>query len=332
MRGLHLLTLMSLVLSAPAALAQAQPRTLAAEAGSPWTHRLTKMVLPATVAGLTRGEIEDATAAELDVTAQYHDQTRDLLVLVYIYKPGISDVAIWFDRAALAMRTSPGHGLEGVTLPAPVPFARPGAPTAAGLRLVMDVPGPGFKSTALAIAPVGEWLVKVHMGSRSLDRAALEAKLDAIMAALGWPAEAGAPRAAAAILPCPTPLKTKQAKFVRDDMASVLINAVSFSIEREGPPPIYCREPGLATDFGVYRPNGDHDSYVVTLNDAGVALSVGPSLGGLLGGSNRKTYSLSLLDHGSASVMPSFNRLPPPAQAVSVAEGKPQMISTTPPR
>lgn len=332
MGALRLLIVMSLGLAAQAAFAQPAPRTLAAEAGAPWTHKLTGLVLPARAAGLTRGDLNDSTAAELDVTAEYDDPARDMLLLVYVYKPGIPDVAIWFDEAASAMRTSPGHGLEGATLPAPVPFARPGARTPAGLRLVMDVPGPGFKSTALAIAPIGDWLVKVHMGSRSLDRAALEAKLDAVLAALGWPAEAGTARAAAAILPCPTPLKTKQAKIVRDDMAAVLINAVSFSIKREGPPPVYCREPGLPSELGIYRANGDDDSYVVALNDAGTALSVGPSLGGLLGGNSRKTYSLSLLENGSASVLPSFNRLPPPAQAVSVAQGSSPMISATPPR
>jgi hypothetical protein len=289
------------------------------------------MVLPATAAGLTRGEISDSTAAELDVSAQYHDQARDMLLLVYIYKPGIQDVAIWFDKAASAMRTSPGHGLETATLPAPIPFARPGAGTRAGLRLVMDVPGPGFKSTALAIAPVGDWLVKVHMGSRSLDRAALEAKLDAILASLGWPAEASAPHAAAAILPCPRPLKTKQAKIARDDLGDVLVNAVSFSIEREGPPPVYCREPGLPPELGVYRPNGDDNSYVVALNDAGLALSVAPSLSALLGGDGKK-YSVTRLNHGSAEVLPSFNRLPPPLQAVSVAQSSSAMVSTTGPR
>jgi hypothetical protein len=329
MRLLHLTIALGLTFGAMAgrpAFAQPQPRIIPAESGTPWVHTPTKLVLPAAAAGLTRGEIGDTTASELDVSAQYQDQASDLLVLVYVYRPGIPDVGIWFEQAASAMGTSPGHGMEGAILPAPTPFARPGAGTPSGLRLSMDVPGPGFKSTALAVAPLGNWLVKVHMSSRSLDGAALGRKMDAVLAALGWPAEAGAPRAAAPMLPCPAPLKTRQAKIARDDMADVLMNAVSSSIEREGPPPVYCREPGVSGGLAVYRPDGDDNSYIVALDDAGLALSVAPSLSALLGGSHGKKYSLTRLQHGGADVLPSFTRLPPPEQAVSVAQGSSPMM------
>jgi len=332
MRALRLLIVMSLGLAAHSAIAQPAPRTIAADSGSGWTHKLTKLSLPPTAAGLTRNEILDLTAEELDLAATYADPAGDLVTTIYVYQPGVQDVAIWFDRATWAIQASPQYGLGGIALPAPTAFAPPRTGAAGGLRLALDLPGTELKSTAVAIAPIGAWLVKVRMSSRKLDKAALDSRLDSLLAALGWPAESGTARAAVAILPCPTPLKTKQAKIVRDDMAAVLINAVSFSMQREGPPPLYCREPGLPPEFGVYRANGDKDSYVVTLNDAGAALSVGPSLGGLLGGNSRKTYSLSRLDHGSAAVLPSFNRLPPPAQAVSVAQGSAPMISATPPR
>jgi hypothetical protein len=333
MRILHLLIVLGLGFAAQAAFAQPQLRTIAAEAGAPWTHKVTKMILPATAAGLTRGEIEDLTADERDLIAQYRDPGGDLVASVYIYQPGVADVAIWFDRAVWAIQATPRYGLNGGAVPSPSPFARPGAGAPSGLRLSLDLPGPELKSTAVAIAPLGEFLVKIRLSSHSLDGAALDAKMGAVMEALGWPAESGTPHTAAAMAPCTTPLKTKQAKIVHDDMGQVLMNSVAFiSMEREGPPPVYCREPGLAPDLAVYRADGDGNSYVVALNDAGLALSLGPalSLDALLGGGGPgKKYSMVRLNHGATEVFPSFNRLPPPAQAVSVAQGGSPTIMTT---
>ncbi len=333
MRGLHLLTLMGLVLAAPAAFAQPQPRTLAAEAGSPWTHKLTRIVLPATAAGLVRGEVSDLTAEELDVVADYRDPDGDLITTVYVYRTGLPEVAIWFDRAVWAIQAQPQYRLNGAPLPAPRPFARPGSGAVGGLRVAADLPGPDLRSTALAIAPAGDWLVKVRMTSRKLDRAALDSKLDSLLSALGWPAEAKAPHAAAVILPCPVPLKVKQARIVRDEMSQMIMNSVvGISMEREGPPPVYCREPGLPPEFGVYRANADDKSYVIALGDSGIALSVGAafSLDSLMGGGGSgKSFSMTRLDRNGTSVMPSFNRLPPPQQALSVALSSSPTISTT---
>jgi hypothetical protein len=332
MRALRPLLIMGLALVAQAASAQQQPRLVTASASAPWKHGLTNLVLPAEAAGLVRGEIRDSTAGELDVFTPYVDPARETLAMVYVYRTGVPDVAIWFDRAAWGMRSAPGHGLNDAAVPPPSPFARPGASAPSGLRLAMDVPGPGFKSTALAIAPLGSWLVKVQMSSMRLSGAELDAKLDAVLAALGWPAEIGTPRAAAAILPCTGPLSTKQARVVRDDMTQMLMNSVAgAALEGDGPPPVYCREPGLPPELGVYRADASANAYVVAMNDSGIALSVGPalSLDALMGVGRSKRYSMVMLQRNGTSVLPSFNRLPPPAQAISVARGSTPTLSTT---
>ncbi|MGZ8998117.1 MAG: hypothetical protein ACXW2T_04580 [Allosphingosinicella sp.] len=332
MGALRLLTFMALALAAPAAFAQPQPRTLVTDAGAPWTHKLTRIVLPATAAGLTRSEVRDGTSEELDVVADYRDPEGDLITTVYVYRTGLPVAAIWFDRAAWAIQSLPQYGLNGAPLPAATPFARPGARAASGLRMAADLPGPELRSTAVAIAPTGDWLVKVRMTSHKLDRAGLDSKLDSLLSALGWPAEPKATYAAAPILPCPRPLKTKQARIVRDDMTQMLMNSViGISMEREGAPPVYCREPGLPPELGVYRAGADEKSYVIALGDSGLALSVGGalSLDALMGGSSSKSFSMTRLDRNGTSVLPSFNRLPPPQQALSVALGSSPMISTT---
>jgi hypothetical protein len=102
-------------------------------------------------------------------------------------------------------------------------------------------------------------------------------------------------------------------------------------MEREGPPPVYCREPGLPAELGVYRANAYDKAYVIALGDSGIALSVGSafSLDALMGGGRSKSFSMTRLDRNGTSVMPSFNRLPPPQQALSVALSSSPMISTT---
>lgn len=332
MRLLHLLVALGVGLTAQVAAAQRELRPIQAAAGSSWTHAQSKLVLPASAAGLSRGKIGDAGEEQLDVVADYSDHANGLVATVFVYRTGLPDAAIWFDRAVWAIQVTPAYGLNGAAVPAPTPFAPSGSGTATGLRTSIDLPGPSPRSTAVAIAPLGHWMVKVRLSSKTLDAAALGSKMSEVLSALGWPAEAGSGRAAAAILDCSRPLKTKKAKIVPQDMGQMLINAVSdAAIEREGPPPVYCREPGIPVSLGVFRADGDDKSYVFTLDDAGNAVSVSPALdfGSLLGGSGGKSWSMVRLDRNGTSVLPSFNRLPPPEQAVSVALGSTPVISTT---
>ena len=82
----------------------------------------------------------------------------------------------------------------------------------------------------------------------------------------------------------------------------------------------YCREPGASEAFAVYRPGGAKDSYIIALRDAGFALSLAPALivEGLTSGGGEAQWSMTLLGRAGAAVLPSFDRLPPPEQAVDV--------------
>jgi hypothetical protein len=329
---LRLLIALGLAAAAQAAVAQRELRTIDAPAGSDWTHAQSRLVLPASAAGLPRGKIGDATTEQLDVVADYSDQSTGMTATVYVYRTGLPDAAIWFDRAVWAIQATPVYGLNGAALPAPSTFSASGSGRAIGLRQSMALTAPNLRSTALAVAPIGKWMVKVRLSSSSLDAAALDSKLSEVLSALGWPAEAGTGPAIAPVLDCARPLKTKKAKIVPQDMGQMLMAAVSDgAMERDGPAPVYCREPGLPASFGVYRADGSESSYVFTLDDAGNAMSVFPALdlGSLLGGSGGKSWSMVRLDRNGTSVFPSFNRLPPPEQAASVALGSSPTLSTT---
>jgi hypothetical protein len=316
-----------LILTGAASAAPTESRVLEVPSSASWQHAGSGLVLPSRVAGLGRGPIADRTAEEQDVSAAYEGE-EGLFTTVYIYQTPLPDVAIWTDRALAAIMLRPDFGADPAASPAPIPFQRPGASSANGLRVSLPLVAPGRTSTALAIAPIGDWLVKIRMTSTQLDPGALHSRLTTFIAGLRWPAEAKPLPAATAMSPCADSLALKKAKVVGSDMATALMGLVMSSefAKAEGAEPIavrYCREPGPLKTYGVYRPNGVRDSYVIAVGDSGSALRVASelTLDGLESGRAAKRVGMTLLERNSASSLPSFNRLPPPEQALEVAFG-----------
>lgn len=315
-----------LLLAVPdaASAQQAQPRTLSVPANASWQHAETGMILPSRSAGLAREDIRDTTDAELDVIASYQNRDEGITATVYLYRTMTPDAALWFDRALTAIALRPEYRLEGAPR-VPAGFTRPGGSTASGLRAALSSGAPDLSGTAVAIAPLGGWLVKIRLSAARLDRAAIDDLLTRFIQGLRWPAETRAERVAVPIAPCPTPLRLRQARVVRDDGAQVLLNLLAGAVvarNDHGPPPVYCREPGATLEYGVYRANVSTEAYLIAVSDAGIALSVGQALriDGLSGGGGGR-YSMMLEGRGTTSALPSFNRLPPPRQAMAVAFG-----------
>ncbi|HEX8261301.1 MAG TPA: hypothetical protein VF547_00335 [Allosphingosinicella sp.] len=332
----------ALVLAAAPAASQPQPRVLEVPATKSWQHAATGMILPPTAAGLSRGSLVDRTAAEQDVSADYGGEDG-LTTSVYIFQTPLPDPALWADRAFAAILLRPEFGLDpAAPAAAAAPYRRPGAAAAGGIRATFKLDGSGLTATALAVVPLQGWLVKVRMTSARLDPAALDARMTAFLEALRWPAEAKPAPAAAPVVPCRDSLAFKKAKIVPNDMGNALMDAISGTVEldqvEEGKadPVVYCREPGPHAPIGLYRPDGRRDSYVIALGDSGRALRLAPALTLDLssGGSAGRRVAMTLLEHDRTTVLPSFNRLPSPEQAMAVAfSGRPRetiSITTTP--
>lgn len=329
--------LLSLMLFAVAAEASAQPqqagmqpRVLEVPQRSSWQHAETGLILPPQIGGLVRSEIKDLGEGEMDIVATYADREQGLIGLVYIFRTTTPDVAMWFDRAVATVVTP-----QGAAYPAVAAFARPGASAASGLRATMADNVAGMSGTGIALAPLGSWLVKIRIGSSRLEPAALDAPLGAFVAGIRWPAEAAPARAAVPVEPCPRPLRLRTARLVRTDMTNTLVDlmaGVAADEEDAGPPPLYCREPGATAAYGVYRPDGATDRYVIALSDNGIAVAVGRAIdiAALLGqGSGGRRYSVTLLDRDGTGAYPSFNRLPLPAQALALVGSGPPGLSAT---
>ncbi|HEV2866397.1 MAG TPA: hypothetical protein VGX37_07765 [Allosphingosinicella sp.] len=326
LRNLGLLAVAALALAAQPALAQQgppQPRTLDVPAASAWQHAATQITLPPQAAGLRRLAVRDSGDAELDVIADYSDEAQGVVATVYLFKTQVPDAALWFDRALETLRLRPGWSLEAPPRPAPTPVTRPGAQAASGLRTAFDVGAPDVRSTALAVAPLSGFLFKVRMSSARLQAAQLDALLTRFIGDLRWPTPVATERPAVAVQPCPEPLRLRQARLVRDDMGDVLMNLLTgiVEVDADAPPAVYCREGASTLQHGVYRPGGSRQAYLIALADSGVALSVGRGIqiDGIGGGGRR--FSMRLLDRNTTSALPSFNRLPPPEQAIAVAFG-----------
>ncbi|WP_375270978.1 hypothetical protein [Sphingomonas sp.] len=316
----------------------AAARELAVPAGKGWQHAETGVILMPTIAGLTRTELSDATAGEFDVTARYEAADKSVITTLFLFHPATDDVALWFDRSRAALEANDDFRGMSPASAAPVAFAAPGATAASSLRQVYASAGGRFRSTGLAVVPVGEWLVALRMTAPALNATQLGERMAQVIAGVRWPPAGMAGTAAAVpVAACAEPLRYAKAKMVKADLADVLIGlslATRSAGEKagaganseksgQGAPATWCRDAEDGGKYGVYRAGGATDSYLMALGDAGRVIHVTPSLMGQV--NKTGAYAVTLTDvDGSASTFPSFNKMPAPAQVWStVAGGKP---------
>lgn len=308
------------VMAAAAVLpAQAEAkRQIEAPANAPWKHAQTGITLPSSLLGIARDSIGDNSSSEIDVFASYGERKATIITL-YVFRPALASVPMWFDRSETQILMRDVYGNATPATPAAA-FAPPGSKAASALRRIY-LPGKGdYKSTGLAIMPMGEWLVAVRISSQEFDATTLDAKLDELIRTLGWPGGVTDADAAVPIAACAAPLTyAKRAKLKPPSMMDALLGATLATIKpsdeekAKAVPITWCREGTAKQEYGVYRAVGNDTGYTIAMGDAGRVINVFP---GLALDSKNPGYQLSLSLLDQTLVYPSFDKLPTPDVAI----------------
>lgn len=309
-----------------------------------WQHAQTGLILMPGIAGLHRTELRDFGDSELDIIAQYDDPSGDTEASLYLFRPALQSVPIWFDRAVTTLGNHDIYG--GVTPLAPLgAFARPGGMVADSLRETFVPVKPTYKATALAVIPVGAWLVLIRLSGKTLEPAALDKLLTQIITGLRFADPVAANPAAVPVAACTTTIAFKHAKLKKPNMTDAILGATLATmtpddVEKSGgtvsPPPVWCRDSTVGNDYAVYRQNDGSPAYVMALGDAGRTIGVSGSIAALI--DKKAGFSVTFNDLDKSLIYPSYNALPEPAQVfdmirhqkpLSSASGKNVTISTT---
>jgi hypothetical protein len=314
MRAITDLLAIGLLLATPAMVAS---RDLVVPAAQGWRHKATGIQLPPTILDLPRTALDDGTASELDVRAQFNLPDMASSLTLYIFRPATTDVALWFDRSETALEASASFGGVIPFMDSPTAFSRPGSTTRDGLRRVYRPKIGGYHGTALAIMPLGEWLVAIRLSSKTLEPAALDAQLSAAIDAIRFPAGAASGPSVSAMAACVSALPYRHADLTKPDLAQTLLGAVGPLVPEKSnnPAEAWCREASVQAGFGVYRQVTAENRYLIALGDAGRTITVSPEFP--LEGKS-KGYTIIYHDLDSSAVYPSFDRLPEPAQVIDI--------------
>ena len=307
-----------LALALAAASAVNAKRTLDVLPSITWHHAQTGLVLPPYLGSLPRNELGDFGTEEVDLFAQYRGD-EGTVATIYVFHPGLDSVPVWFDRVEAAVRARTDFGKFGETQ-AQAFAVRPDGPSA-GLRATLALADGKERSTALAVEPVGDWLVVVRLSSPKLDAPALDGELTAILNGIGWPADKFGP-AAVPVKPCETLPRFHKARMLQPDMAQALMGAITGVAadddKNKDARPVYCRAQQAADgSWGVYRTAGAEEGYVLALEDAGRAIGVQPSLAALINKS-KPAFTVTFMDLTETRTYGDVSALLPPEQALDL--------------
>lgn len=315
-----LFTAAALLLSAPVA-AQRQIDLVPGEA---WIHESTGFGFAPRVDGFDRQKLNDYGKTESDISFSYRDASTGTVATVYVFRAGLPDVAVWGDRAEESIlinapqyygETSPAQRRWSAFSPWPNSLN-------AGLRVVYPLSGKNLKSTGLALARHGDWLIKIRMSSQQLDAAQLETRMTGFFAALAIPAPQRVGGRVYQIKPCADPLPTVRVNQVRLDGQNANGPALFTPPTLPDSRP-FCRESTTIANVTVYRPGGSMDTYVMALGDGGNSVLVRP---GPKSGDGRGTpfVAAAFITNDRIVGFPAFDATPGWAQLYEVAErGRP---------
>ena len=305
---------MRIVWIVAAALAALAPNPAAAQG---WRHGPSGVGIAALPEGLSLGRVNERLDGG-DVYVQVG--TDEEPVTIYVYRSAYPNVALWFERTRLAMNVNVGSGDRAAE---PRSFTLGASPSPNGLREEIALPAGGrFRSTAVAIAQYGEWIVKVRITSAGLDEAGVRARMDRLLAAIELPGS----------VPAPHPLRVpglcaEDGNFTGQALSSSDLNAGTGAALRlaaaeargrgglAANPDGWCRaRAAMPSQLGTLYHRRDGSGWTALISDAGIGISA---------------YRIELPDAdgaatfavnpGMTGLVQIFDRLPAPETALEAA-------------
>ncbi|MFN3943954.1 MAG: hypothetical protein ACK4K7_03365 [Allosphingosinicella sp.] len=285
-----------------------------------WRHPQSGIRLEGDLGGMQPSRERDLSdGAGLDVYFQLG--TNDEMVTFYVYRSAYPNAALWYERTRHAMALNVGSGSVSAE---PRQMSLGGA-NVNGLREEFDLPAGGpFRSTAVAIAHAGEWMVKIRISSASLGREEVAAKMDRLIAAVRLPEDAPtAARPLTVPAPCASSTESKARQRQRpssSQVAAAAVGGIEVLAEARGhgglaaEPSAWCRvASNLPTQIvSAYR-HQQTGAWVVLVGDSGRAVAARALEPG---GRNAAVYVSSARSTGVAGL---YDGLPGVDEAVAAA-------------
>ena len=216
-----------------ASAAEAQ-RRIDVPATARWQHARSGVILPTAIGDYRRVGIVDTTQNEVDVAAHYEADGGRITVI--LFRPQVPDIGLWFDMAERVLRSNPTLADVTPTSAAPVLVTPAGLDVASGLRRSYTSSGP-MHTTAMAMMPVGRWILKVRISSPNADAAAIDALMDAALASVRLPEGRVNGQAARVVMPCTAPVNWRRARALVPDLTTALLSGTLQMMLQGNPPP-----------------------------------------------------------------------------------------------
>lgn len=306
-----------------------------AQSAERWSHAQSGISLPMSFGDMRVSGVKDRLGDGNDVSFQLGAEPEP--VTVYVYRSPYPNAALWFERTWAAMQVNI-PGLAG-TASSPTTFALGGgAPN--GLRQSVALPaGLRYRTTGIAFAQVGSWLVKLRVTSGTLDIAGVDRRLDEIMRALTLPPAKDAPNPLITPAACDTALKAKGKRIVRnieEETAPALVEGILVYAGARGSsglaakPADYCRAatrlPAAVASLFRARNGGE---WVLLLGDAGMSMTSRTlQLAGLTGHKGKAKAALYANSVTNTQLVALYDGLPDPE--ASLAIGMPVVLGQAP--
>lgn len=333
-----------------AAMLLSVPALASAQSAERWSHAQSGISLPMTFGDMRVSDVKDRLGDGNDVMFQLGAEPEP--VTVYVYRSPYPNAALWFERTWAAMQVNI-PGLAG-TASSPTTFALGGGALGGGalgggalgggapngLRQSVALPdGLRYKTTGIAFAQMGEWLVKLRVTSGTLDTAGVDRRLDEVMRALTLPPVTNAPNPLITPAACDTPLKARGKRIVRnmeDETAPAMIEGLLVYTGARGisglaaRPGDYCRAttklPAAVASLFQARNGGE---WVLLLGDAGLSMTSRtfqlPQVPGHKAKAKAGLYANSVKDTQLIAI---YDELPDPE--ASLAVGMPVVLGRAP--